>query len=164
MQVSSAAEYRQLLQQHRIELDPERRADAIWQAVGAAARGAGGEVPASSRADLLPEVTNLVESPTAVLGTFDEAFLLLPRFASSPLHASVCCRSYYASAQKYLSVRSIHMACLSHEQSVICMPSALGGQSLGTIIARLANVHCLEAVQGDPGDGDEETPAVLPHP
>ncbi len=79
IQVGSAAEYRQVLQQHRIELDPERRADAIWEAVSAAAQSAGGQVPASSRADLLPEVTNLVESPTAVLGTFDEAFLRLPR-------------------------------------------------------------------------------------
>ena len=80
-QVASAAEYRQVLQRHSIELDPERRAAAIWQAVSEAAQRAGGEVPESSRADLLPEVTNLVESPTAVLGTFDEAFLRLPRYA-----------------------------------------------------------------------------------
>ena len=82
MQVDSAAEYRQVLQRHRIELSSERRAAAIWAAVGAAASRAGGSVPESSRADLLPEVTNLVESPTAVLGSFDETFLRLPRFAS----------------------------------------------------------------------------------
>lgn len=82
LQVSSAAEYRQVLQRHSIQLDPERRADAIWEAVGAAAQRCGGQVPESSRADLLPEVTNLVESPTAVLGTFDEAFLRLPRSVS----------------------------------------------------------------------------------
>ncbi len=91
MQVSSAAEYRQVLRQHRIELDPERRADAIWEAVSAAAQGAGGQVPASSRADLLPEVTNLVESPTAVLGTFDEAFLQLPRSAPKDFARTVWC-------------------------------------------------------------------------
>ena len=77
-------EYRQTLQQHRIELSPERRAATIWAAVEAAASQAGGAVPESSRADLLPEVTNLVESPTAVLGTFDEAFLRLPRSAVVP--------------------------------------------------------------------------------
>jgi glycyl-tRNA synthetase beta subunit len=81
-QVDSAAEYRQVLQRHRIELSPERRGAAIWAAVAAAASRAGGMVPESSGADLLPEVTNLVESPTAVLGTFDEAFLRLPRSAT----------------------------------------------------------------------------------
>ena len=39
-------------------------------------------MPESSRANLLPEVTNLVESPTAVLGAFDAAFLRLPRSAN----------------------------------------------------------------------------------
>ena len=82
-QVSSAAEYRQVLQRHSIQLNPEQRSDAIWEAVVVAAQRAGGQVPNSSRDDLLPEVTNLVESPTAVLGTFDEAFLRLPRSAAS---------------------------------------------------------------------------------
>ena len=41
-------------------------------------QAAGGVVPDSARTDLLEEVTNLVESPTVVAGTFDERFLELP--------------------------------------------------------------------------------------
>lgn len=39
-----------------------------------------GVVPDGTRGDLLEEVTNLVESPTVVLGTFDPTFLSLPRW------------------------------------------------------------------------------------
>lgn len=39
----------------------------------------GGSVPASTRGDLLEEVTNLVESPTTVMGSFAADFLALPR-------------------------------------------------------------------------------------
>jgi glycyl-tRNA synthetase beta subunit len=37
-----------------------------------------GSVPESAKGDLLEEVTNLVESPTVIKGSFDEAFLELP--------------------------------------------------------------------------------------
>ncbi len=56
----------------------ERKA-AIWRDVEAAAHGAGGVVPDGCRGDLLDEVSNLVESPTVVLGSFGEEFLRLPR-------------------------------------------------------------------------------------
>ena len=39
-----------------------------------------GVIPDSTRHDLLQEVSNLVESPTVVLGSFDPAFLALPRW------------------------------------------------------------------------------------
>lgn len=38
----------------------------------------GGTIPESTRGDLLVEVTNLVEAPTCVRGTFDPSFLQLP--------------------------------------------------------------------------------------
>ena len=57
----------------------EARKAAIWADVLAAAAGMGGVVPDSTQGDLLEEVSNLVESPTVVLGTFDPAFLALPR-------------------------------------------------------------------------------------
>ena len=40
---------------------------------------AAGVVPDSASGDLLAEVTNLVEAPTVVLGSFEPAFLALPR-------------------------------------------------------------------------------------
>lgn len=36
-------------------------------------------VPASTKSDLLAEVTNLVEAPTLVRGGFEPRFLQLPR-------------------------------------------------------------------------------------
>lgn len=44
----------------------------------------GGSVPASTRGDLLEEVTNLVESPTTVMGSFAADFLALPRWGAQP--------------------------------------------------------------------------------
>lgn len=38
----------------------------------------GGVIPESASGDLLDEVTNLVESPTVIRGSFDPAFLELP--------------------------------------------------------------------------------------
>ena len=38
-----------------------------------------GKIPENSQGDLLDEITNLIESPTPVLGTFDESFLSLPK-------------------------------------------------------------------------------------
>ncbi|PRW56476.1 Glycine-tRNA ligase chloroplastic mitochondrial [Chlorella sorokiniana] len=77
--VASADAYQSVLQQGRISLGLEPRKQQIWKDVTAAAEGAGGVVPDSTRGDLLEEVANLVESPTVVLGTFDPAFLALPR-------------------------------------------------------------------------------------
>lgn len=78
-QVASAADYLPVLQQGAISLGLEGRKQQIWQAVTAAAAGVGGVVPDGTRGDLLDEVSNLVESPTVVLGGFDPAFLALPR-------------------------------------------------------------------------------------
>ncbi len=57
----------------------DERAGAIWREATAAAGAAGGVIPDSAREDLLPEVTNLVESPTIIVGGFDRGFLALPR-------------------------------------------------------------------------------------
>jgi glycyl-tRNA synthetase len=60
-----------------IALDPAERKASIAEQVGRAASFVGGEVPLEN--DLLAEVTNLVEKPTAVLGNFSPEFLRLPR-------------------------------------------------------------------------------------
>jgi len=60
-----------------IILDPEQRKVTIMEQVRAKAATVGGE-PLEDPA-LLAEVTHLVEIPTALIGTFDEAFLDLPR-------------------------------------------------------------------------------------
>jgi len=79
-EVASPKEYFAQLKKQGILLDDDadrkRRAD-IQRQVAALAKSAGGTVPED--AELLDEVTNLVEAPTALLGEFDAAFLDLPR-------------------------------------------------------------------------------------
>lgn len=74
--IANAADYAESLRQAYIEVDPEKRQEKIIAEVKAAAEKVGGiaEIPP----DLLTEVTNLVEWPTAVIGKFDDEFLMLP--------------------------------------------------------------------------------------
>ncbi len=58
-------------------VDPQERRRMIEDGITKAAKGVSGKV--LSNQDLLGEVTHLVEYPTAVVGTFEEEFLTLPR-------------------------------------------------------------------------------------
>ena len=71
-----ANDYAKALRQAFVEVDPATRRQIIRQQVMAAAETVLG-VPVISD-ELLDEVTNLVEWPTAVVGGFDEIFLELP--------------------------------------------------------------------------------------
>jgi glycyl-tRNA synthetase len=75
--VGSADEYEQTLADGGITSDASARRAAIAAGASAAAAAAGGVVPMDEA--LLEEVTNLVESPFLVSGTFDPAFLALPK-------------------------------------------------------------------------------------
>ena len=67
------------LQQDGIVLDIQQRSEQIWEQACSCAEQADGSIPASCRPDLLAEVVNLVEAPKPLLGSFDPAFLSLPR-------------------------------------------------------------------------------------
>ena len=69
-------DYAKALRQAFVEVDPATRRQVIRQQVIAAAEKVSG-VPVISE-ELLAEVANLVEWPTAVVGRFDEIFLALP--------------------------------------------------------------------------------------
>jgi len=75
--VADPTAYFAALQAQGIVLDPEARRSLIWEQVTALAAEVGGTVPDDPA--LLSEVTNLVEAPTALRGTFEEAYLDLPR-------------------------------------------------------------------------------------
>jgi glycyl-tRNA synthetase len=75
--VNSVAEYLQALSRQGIVLDGEERRGLIRQQVQALAVEAGGE--AHIDPGLLDEVVNLVEAPVAVQGSFEPAYLKLPR-------------------------------------------------------------------------------------
>lgn len=77
--VPSADEYLHVLHGGRITLGVEQRREDIWSGVQSAAHGVNGVIPDGCRGELLSEVSNLIESPTVVLGSFDPDFLRLPR-------------------------------------------------------------------------------------
>ncbi len=75
--VPEASAYAALLAQHRVMLDPAERREHIAADARRLAAGVEGEIPPDD--ELLAEVANLVECPTAFLGTFDPDFLRLPQ-------------------------------------------------------------------------------------
>ena len=79
LDVAAAADYRAVMDEATIVLDPDDRKAAIAAGVAALARSVGGTIPDDPA--LLDEVTNLVERPTPLLGAFEERFLALPPMA-----------------------------------------------------------------------------------
>ena len=77
--ISNASDHSSALESSKIIVDVHRRKDSIWEGVNLAAQSVGGVVPEACRGDLLSEVANLVESPTVVIGKYDEKFLGLPK-------------------------------------------------------------------------------------
>ncbi|AFY76889.1 glycyl-tRNA synthetase beta chain [Pleurocapsa sp. PCC 7327] len=74
--ILQASDYPKCLRSAYVEVDPAVRRSKIQQQVETAAQQIGGKAYIPS--DLLNEVTNLVEYPTAVVGKFDAEFLNLP--------------------------------------------------------------------------------------
>lgn len=78
-EIPSAGDYEKLLREHSIQLDVDARKSQIWKQAHELAQEANGLVPPMAKGDLLDEVANLIESPTPLLGAFDEKYLELPR-------------------------------------------------------------------------------------
>jgi glycyl-tRNA synthetase beta chain len=74
--IPTALNYVEVMRNAYVEVIPELRHQKIVKEIEAAAQKLGGvaEIPA----DLLAEVVNLVEYPSAVIGKFEEEFLKLP--------------------------------------------------------------------------------------
>ena len=77
MEVADCSAYERACRDRAILLDISQRKGTIQSQIEALARDVGGRVPQDDA--LLEEVTNLVESPTAFLGRFEEKYLELPR-------------------------------------------------------------------------------------
>ena len=76
---ANAKEYHDLLAKESIVISFEERMTSIWNDAQNAAKSVGGVVPETARDGLLDEVANLVEAPNVVMGTYDDAFLALPK-------------------------------------------------------------------------------------
>ncbi|MCG6137710.1 MAG: glycine--tRNA ligase subunit beta [Nostoc sp. LLA-1] len=74
--IAQATDYVETLRSAYVIVDPEARAKIIQEQVQAAAQKSGGSTVIYP--DLLEEVTNLVEYPSAVVGNFEPEFLQLP--------------------------------------------------------------------------------------
>jgi glycyl-tRNA synthetase beta chain len=76
IRIKNAAEYQAALKNNLVIADQEKRQKTIWEQAEELAKSAmGSPIPDE---DLLQAVTNLVEYPAAVLGSFDEKYLRLP--------------------------------------------------------------------------------------
>jgi glycyl-tRNA synthetase len=75
--IRKAADYVKTMRAAGIEPDPQKRADKIRKQTDRLAVQAGGR--AMYQPGLLEEVTDLVECPVAILGSFDSSLLTLPR-------------------------------------------------------------------------------------
>ncbi len=76
-QLGTAAQYAKRLADRHIVADINTRRDIIRKQVEAIAATVGGRVPIDP--NLLSEVTNLVEQPTALIGSFDPDYLQIPQ-------------------------------------------------------------------------------------
>jgi glycyl-tRNA synthetase len=75
--LAAAGDYRPMLESYGVLIDPELRRAEIMRQARAAAQQVGGHIPDDP--ELLEEVGNLVEVPTAVLGAFEARYLALPQ-------------------------------------------------------------------------------------
>jgi glycyl-tRNA synthetase len=75
-EITHAADYLALLDQHHIMADPEKRRIFIAEQAEELARTVAGHIPQDH--ELLNEVTHLVEQPTPFLGQFEQKYLSLP--------------------------------------------------------------------------------------
>jgi glycyl-tRNA synthetase len=69
--------YLETMAEHHIVVDMAKRRDLVRAQTEALAASVGGRIPDDP--DLLEEVTNLVERPTALLGEFESEYLALPQ-------------------------------------------------------------------------------------
>jgi glycyl-tRNA synthetase len=76
IKIKSADTYMKTLRTAKIEIDQAKRGAEVLKQVKKLAAKVGGTI---TDEDVLGEVTNLVEQPTALLGSFDESYLELPR-------------------------------------------------------------------------------------
>jgi glycyl-tRNA synthetase len=77
IEVPSADAYPGIMREHQVMVDRAARRVEVKGQVDALAQSAGGRVPEDP--GLLDEVTDLVEQPIALLGSFDPVYLALPK-------------------------------------------------------------------------------------
>jgi glycyl-tRNA synthetase len=103
--VASAARHLDTLRAHGIEPDATRRRARILESATELAAGVGGSIDPVGERGVIDEVTNLVEEPTAIFGSFDPKYLELP---------AEILTTVMKKHQRYLPVRDRDGALLPH--------------------------------------------------
>ncbi|MFZ5883519.1 MAG: glycine--tRNA ligase subunit beta, partial [Chloroflexota bacterium] len=129
-----AEKYADLLREAGIVLDKEERKAAIVEQVKQAAALIGGE--AIIEEDLLDEVANLVEMPTAVMGGFDQEFLSLPKDVLV---------SVMKKHQRYFPVAKSNQSPITNYQLLPYFIAIRNGDDLHLDLVRQGNEHVLGA-------------------
>jgi glycyl-tRNA synthetase len=93
------------LAQRGIVLDPAVRRESVVAQAQALGADAGGIVDVEAESDLVDEITNLVEAPHGILGSFEQRYLELPEQILTTVMRK---------HQRYLPVRSAEGALLPH--------------------------------------------------
>jgi glycyl-tRNA synthetase len=96
VEVGAADGFEELLAAGDIVLDRDERRNRVTEGAAKLAAGVGGGVDADAEADLIDEITDLVESPNLILGSFQERYLELP---------SAVLTTVMRKHQRYLPVR-----------------------------------------------------------
>jgi glycyl-tRNA synthetase len=78
VQVPSSTGYPEFLRTHGILADAAERRSMVVEQAGRLAKAAGGTIDLDGHGALVDEITNLVEWPTPILGSFDPDYLDLP--------------------------------------------------------------------------------------
>jgi glycyl-tRNA synthetase len=137
IKIPSADKYFDVIREAGIVLDKEERKASIVEQVNQAASLVGGE--ALIEEDLLSEVANLIEMPTAVMGGFDEEYLSLPRDVLI---------SVMKKHQRYFPVQSSAQSGGGAAVEARLLPHFIAirnGDDIGVDIVRQGNEHVLGA-------------------
>ncbi|WP_330230303.1 glycine--tRNA ligase [Nocardia sp. NBC_00508] len=97
--INHAADYEAVMRAEGILIDVAERRDTLTQAVAELANHHSGTIEIENETDLIDEITNLVETPFAILGQFDQKYLELPEQILTTVMRK---------HQRYLPVRAQH--------------------------------------------------------
>ncbi|MCI8335707.1 MAG: glycine--tRNA ligase subunit beta [Peptococcaceae bacterium] len=76
VEITCPLKYQEIMRENFVIVDQEERKNIIWKQIQEVAKSCHGVVKEDE--ELLEEVTYLLEYPTALVGNFDESYLLLP--------------------------------------------------------------------------------------
>ena len=105
VRVGAADELVHVLDTHGIVLDPAQRRQQVIDQARALAESVGGSIDFEGEADLVDEITNLVEQPNGILGGYGEKYLELPEQILTTVMRK---------HQRYLPVRAADGSLLPH--------------------------------------------------